>query len=296
MAKAITELMSELADATQAALDTSIHVERRSSFPAKISDLPLKAGCYWRLDDVAVVSCDLKGSTRISYSKQDRVAARIYEASTGNCVRVLREFEPNFVDIQGDGVYALYHGDLARERAMAAALTLKSFSNKTLGGALDKLFKEAVEESDPDGEPFHSGLKIGAAVGTLLAKRVGVRGEHNEPVWAGKPVNFAVKCAQAADRHGVIVTERFFEHFKANDFVLYSCGCSGEPRAWWQQQTVETIGADGATCWAFPAHTNWCADCGDRFASAIRSGKSRRDELTDDQRKAAQQALEQEAA
>jgi class 3 adenylate cyclase len=290
MAKDATALLEELAANTKAALDGSIDVQKVRRFP-DLSQVPLNKPSWRRLDDVVAVACDLKGSTRISYSKQERVAAKLYEASTGNCVRVLREFGPDFIDIQGDGVFALFHGDLSCHRAMAAALTLKSFSFHLLGPALDDLFKEAADNEDPDADPFHSGLKIGMARGTLLVKRIGVRGEHNEPVWAGKPVNYAVKCAQAADRHELVITGRVFDQFKDNDYVRYSCDCTQPISAWWTPRIVDTIGKDGTECWVFPNHTKWCAKCGNAFCRAIRSGASTRD-LTPADRAAAHERQE----
>ncbi|MBA4862021.1 hypothetical protein H1V43_11610 [Streptomyces sp. PSKA54] len=54
--------------------------------------------------------------------------ASIYEASTGGVVRIFDEFEANFLAIQGEGAFALFWRDLRYERALAAGITVKTFS------------------------------------------------------------------------------------------------------------------------------------------------------------------------
>jgi class 3 adenylate cyclase len=272
----ITEFLSDTAGRAESDLRTAVTIEEASTFPTP-SKLYLEKPVWKRIEDTVVVATDLKGSTRISYTKQDRVGARVYQASTGNCSRILERFTPQFVDVQGDGLFAIFHGDLAAERAVAAAFTLKSFSSSALARVID----EQLGTELPEG--FETGLKIGVDAGTLLAKRVGVRGEHNEPVWAGKPVNYATKCAQAAERHELIVTDRFFKLVGDNDYVRYSCGCAGgevanDPSPLWRETDVETLG-DHSSCKTFPQASSWCVRHGDAFCAAIETGKSHREEI-----------------
>lgn len=106
-----------------------------------------KDGKYvWReIAEASVVATDLKGSTSISYSKQGRVGARLYQTSTGGCSRVFQRFAPDFVDIQGDGLFAIFAGDLHSERALCAAISLNTFGVK-LKAALKEAFGEDVPE------------------------------------------------------------------------------------------------------------------------------------------------------
>lgn len=272
----INEFLSETADRAESDLSTAVTIERATTFPTP-SKLVLEAPTWKRIENAVVVATDLKGSTRISYSKQDRVGARAYQASTGNCSRIFQRFDAQFVDVQGDGLFGIFHGELAAERAIATAYTLKSFSSS----ALAKLIDAHLGGDLPEG--FETGLKIGIDAGTLLAKRIGVRGEHNEPVWAGKPVNYATKCAQAADRHELIVTDRFFKLIADNDYVRYSCGHSNgvpdqTPAPLWRETEVDTLGDDSA-CKIFPQATSWCEHHGDEFCHAIETGETDREDL-----------------
>jgi len=271
----VVQLVDTTAEAAQDDLTTAVEIKPTRTFPA-IADLPLEKnrdGKYvWRkLEDAAVVLTDLKSSTAVSYSKQDRIGARLYQASTGGCSRVLQDFAPDFVDIQGDGLFAIFCGDRNIERAMCAAVTLNSF-----GKRLRSMLKEQFGDDVP--EMKDSGLKVGADRGILLVKKIGVRGDHNEPVWAGKPVNYAAKCAQAADAGSILVTSRFFKDFLDNQYVRYSCGCvNGAPgdgaSPLWLKSTIDALGEDGNVR---ELESSWCKHCGTKFARAILKGEKDR--------------------
>ena len=96
-------------------------------------------------------------------------------------------------------------------------------------------FVPGIEDMTPTMQSFlpETGLKLSLASGTLAVKKVGVRGKA-EPVWPGRPVNFATKCADHAGANQIVVTESVFNAFKDNDYVTHSCGChSGTPRELW---------------------------------------------------------------
>lgn len=252
-------------------LTTAVEIRPAQGMPA-ISTLPLeknKDGKYvWReIAEASVVATDLKGSTSISYSKQGRVGARLYQASTGGCSRVIQRFAPDFVDIQGDGLFAIFAGDSHSERALCAAVTLNTFGHK-----LRTMLKEEFGQDVP--EMADSGLKIGADTGVLLVKKIGVRGEHNEPVWAGKPVNYASKCAAQVEAGRVLVTSAFFKPFLENQYVRYTCGCvlgqKGHPISpLWIRKNVDVLGSDSEVR---ELRSPWCSNCGTDFARAILRG------------------------
>jgi class 3 adenylate cyclase len=228
---------------------------------------------------VVVVSADLKGSTKLNFDKYAQTSAQLYEAVTGNMVGIVSAFEPAFLDIQGDGLFALYHGDGCYRRALCAAITLKTFSERGL--------VPAIEASMPDRFP-NTGLKIGMAAGILAAKKVGMRGT-NEPVWAGKPVNWATKCAAAADRNELVATRRVFQKFEQNDYVTHCCDCGtdpatgervpglGIPKELWTTTRVETLPEEDIDCKLLKSC--WCPNHGDEFCTAILEGKTRRDDV-----------------
>ena len=248
-------------------LQEPVEIKDVNTFP-KLSDLYVDKRTWLRIRNVVVVSADLKDSTALSFNKHAQTSARLYEAATGSAVRLMTKFDPQFMDVQGDGLFGLFHGERAFERALCAGITLKSFSMRSLQPLIDELFAAGF----PD-----TGFKVGMSAGVLVARKVGVRGT-NEPVWAGKPVNYAVKCAGKADRHELIATANVYEKFESNDYVTHSCGCpNGFPWPLWRDVVVEKLGRH-SQCKLLPV--GWCPDHGDEFCAAILDGKRKRQDVS----------------
>ncbi len=265
VAQNISALLDDQHNRAKLDLQTAVEVIDTDRFPS-LADLYSEKRTWFRMRGVVAVSADLKNSTGLSVrDRYAQTSARLYEAATGSAVRLMAKFEPQFIDIQGDGIFALFHGDLAFERAFCAGVTLKTFSERSLEPLIDELFTDGF----PD-----TGFKVGIASGVLVAKKIGIRGT-NEPVWAGKPVNYAVKCAGKADRHQLIVTSTVHDKLANNDYITHSCGCpNGTPVPVWTDTSVEKLGKH-ASCKLL--RTKWCKEHGDEFCGAILDGKRRRD-------------------
>lgn len=269
MTESVTGLLDQCEEAARTGLGAKIKIEDETSFPDPAS-LHIAVPRWKRVFDVVAVVGDMKNSTALSFREHPKTSARIYEAMTGNMVRVLDHYEPDFVDIQGDGVFGLFHGNAALERGLCAAISLTTFSRLRLKPMIEALLPPEV----PD-----TGIKTGMAFGTLTAKRIGIRGTE-EPVWAGKPVNWAVKCAQAADAHELVVTSRVWEHFKTNDWVVWSCGCvdgipSDSVKTLWKTALVSALANEACR----KLESYWCPRCGDEFHEAILQGETKRADL-----------------
>lgn len=273
----VSELLKDTGEHARKELRTPVEIEEVDEFPA-LADIYSEKRTWKKITDVVVVCADLKGSTKLNFDKYAQTSARLYEAVTGNMVRIVDAFEPKFVDIQGDGLFALYHGDGRYRRALCAAITLKSFSEHHL--------IPEIEASMTDRFP-ETGIKVGMAAGILAVKKVGVRGT-NEPVWAGKPVSWATKCAQEAERNELIVTRRVFQKFEENDYVTHSCGCgktpegelvpdTGTPTELWTTTQVGTLPEEDIDCKLLKS--SWCSNHGDEFCTAILEGKTARSDI-----------------
>jgi len=263
----VNALLDDQHDRARKDLQQAVEIENVDTFP-KPGDLYVDKRKWLRIKNVVAVSADLKDSTALSFNKYAQTSARLYEAATGSAVRLMAKFDPQFMDIQGDGVFGLFHGERAFERALCAGITLKSFSGRTLAPLIDELFADNF----PD-----TGFKVGMSAGVLVAKKVGVRGT-NEPVWAGKPVNYAVKCAGKADRHELIATANVYDKFVGNEYVTHSCGCpTGIAVPLWVDVEVEKLGKH-SQCKLLPV--GWCKQHGDEFCAAILDGERKRDDVS----------------
>ena len=86
-----------------------------------------------------------------------------------------------FFDIKGDGAFGIYEGENAAFKALAAAVTFKSF------------FENHIRPKFKDIYPNFN-CKIGIHQDKILVKKIGIRGDNNE-VWAGRVVNNAAKLS-----------------------------------------------------------------------------------------------------
>src|SRR4051794_22641163 len=221
MTDGISAFLDKLGERATKDLRADVDVRDADSFP---DNDDVHTGRIWlRIRDVVAVVADLKNSTALNFKKHPKTSTKLYEAVTRNCVDIVSEasFAANFVDIQGDGLFALFHGERAYQRALCAGITLKTFSEKQLA--------PAIESWEQKGNQFpDTGLKVGMHAGVLAVKHVGVwtpSRQWREPVWAGRPVNWAFKCAQRADAHQLICTQSVFGKFENNNYVTHSCGC-----------------------------------------------------------------------
>ena len=242
-----------------------------------LGNLPIVARKWHKLADAVAVVADLKNSTQLGLNKHAASTASIYEASTGGVVQIFDEFDADFVAIQGDGAFALFWGERRRERAVCAGITIKTFSHRHLVTRLENKWSSLPE----------TGLKVGIANSPLLVKRVGIaRSAVQEPVWAGRAVNYAAKAAQQADRNQLIVTGAVWDWASSNEYLAISCTCGTARSAIWTDVTIEKIPEDDGDREGKLLNSVWCETHGPDYCSAILAGKRSRPDVTNEVAKA----------
>lgn len=280
----LVALLKTIADDIDEELSSTPDVVGKTPESFDVDKLPINKREWHRLDDVVAVAVDLKGSSRMSTGKHAASTASIYEASTDNAVRVLHDFGADFIQIQGDGAFGLFWGQARYERAMCAAITVKTFS---------EYLTYKIEEKWPDAPA--TGYKVGVASGRVLAKRIGTprNPAEQEPIWSGKPVNYAVKAAQTADAGELIVTGDVWDEIEDNDYLTASCGHDGgepsEIAELWQNIVIENVPNDARD--GRVLRSVWCSQCGAKFCNAILSGETSREEAKEAAEKSRQSAL-----
>lgn len=271
--KPVSDLLEDCADETTEVLSKNPPVEDVDPEDLDAYDLPDSNNKTWfRIDDVVVVFADLRNSTALGTGKHAASTAAIYRAATGNVVSIMNSFDADFIQIQGDGVFAIFWGDLRYERALCAGVTVKTFSEEALVPKLESRWKD-----DPE-----TGFKVGIASGRTLVKNLGTpRNEsEQEPVWAGKPVNFAAKAAQQAVRHELIVTGSVWDAIRDNDYLTVTCRCSPGPNLW-EDVTIEKLTHDEDEAAGRLLSAKWCTTCRDEFCAAILDRETQRDDADD---------------
>lgn len=266
----LTSLLSELDEDVKTELASMPTVEDKGD-ALDVATLPIVARRWHKVGDAVAVVADLKNSTKLGTNKRAASTASIYEAGTGSIVQIFDEFEADFVAIQGDGAFALFWGDLRYERALCAGVTIKSFS-------LDMVERlEKKWDSLPE-----TGFKVGVASSPLLAKRVGIPRDQDrqEPVWAGKAVNYAAKAAQGADRHELIVTGSVWDAIETNEYLTFSCPCEGPSASLWSDVTIDRLPDGDPESEGRLLTSSWCATHGEEFCGAVLAGEKKRDDVT----------------
>lgn len=239
-----------------------------------VKALPINEPEWHSLTDVVCVMSDMKDSTKLDERRKPASTASIYDAGVGGVVTVYEQFDADFVDIQGDGAFALFWGSSRYERALCTAITVKSFST---------LFTKRLLAKWPTAPS--TGFKVGIANGAVLAKRVGVPRhlDMQEPVWAGKPVNYAAKCAQETEPEYLVITGSVWDAIADNEYLVYSCGCSdgtytGEFVALWEDIDITRL-PDPDT-YGRKLRAYWCSNHGNQFCEAVLAGEKVRTDLS----------------
>lgn len=273
----LSELLDGLGSKVRETLKTLPEVTEKKV--PSLGDIPGQGSGRWlKIPDLVAVFFDLKSSTQLGTGRHDTSTARLYKSAVESAVAILNEFDGQFIDIQGDGGFGLYWGELSYERALCAAVTIRTFSQDMV----DQFKAKHTTGNFPE-----TGFKVGIACGRVLVKRLGTprNVDEQEAVWAGRPVNYAAKAAQSADRHEVVITGSIWDRFEKNDYVAFSCGCGGlSSPALWQDHTIANLHDNEQYGRILKAP--WCVTHGPSFCEAIRTGQTKRDDIPDSARKA----------
>ena len=232
----------------------------RNSLP-DTDEIPLDNPHHWlRIPDVICVYVDMMGSTRLSADTQDRNTAGAYQLYTGTAVRLFHAFEAPYIDVRGDGAFALFNKD-EPYRALAAAVTFKTFAKEVFVPLIRELTGIEV------------GSHIGIDQGTVLVRRIGLRRaggrtDRQNEVWAGRPVNMAAKLASISEDDELLASDRFFANLE-DEHALLSCGCPNGVKVelWTEKDLAEDERFDFDR--AYSLRSRWCSTHGREYCEVI---------------------------
>lgn len=235
-------------------------IELRNKIPEN-GVFPIENQNHWlRIPDVICVFVDMIGSTQFSAKKHDKTTASVYQLFTGTAVRLFHEFEASYIDVRGDGVFALFNSNRPY-RALAAAVTFKTF--------VENEFTRRVKSKTD----IVVGGHIGIDQRTVLVRTMGLksysdRTDRKNEVWAGKPINMAAKLASETDRGELLVSDRFYNQLK-DEHVTMSCGCPNQQKVkLWDEidlKNDDRFDFDSA----YLLKSNWCETHGAEFCYKI---------------------------
>ena len=226
--------------------------------------IPLVNPTAWmKIPDVIACFVDMEGSTKLSASTHPNTTAKCYRYFTQTAVKIFHEMESPYIDVRGDGVFALFDSNRSHT-ALASVVSFKTF--------VAKEFTPRVKEAT-GGEVINGHYGIDCR--TVLVRKMGLkivdgRTDRQNEVWAGKPVNMAAKLASRSEDNKIWVSDRFHKKL-TGDRALNSCGCGGEggQRAglWTKVDVSDDDRFDFAN--AFVLGSNWCETHGKEYLRDI---------------------------
>lgn len=220
---------------------------------------------------------DLDNSSALSFEHRSTTMAKLYDYFTQNVVDFMSAdpHRADYIDIKGDGAFGIYEGEQAAFKALAAALSFKTFFEKHVRSKF---------------APYTDVLNCKLAIekDKVLVRKIGKRGDkNNNEVWAGRVVNNAAKLSsltkqiyqQSADYRPsgqslLVISDKVFNELgKKRAYTHTSCGhdMSGRPAPAapvWRSFDCSLVDAvNGDTAWYTGAV--WCDKCGDNYMAHI---------------------------
>lgn len=179
----IDELLSDISWEKQ-------KITRHKDIP--LSQLKLETNEWKSADNVACVFVDLENSTQLVTGDIQK-AMQIFSVYGDSLVDIFDHYQARYIDIQGDGGFALFDGNNSFDEAYHAAVAVNSVFNVYLQ------LKISME------------VRIGVDIGTIIAKKVGKRGKNKE-VWLGSPVYTACKLCNLKNMNigNIRISKNFF--------------------------------------------------------------------------------------
>lgn len=235
-------------------------ITQRNSIP-ETDQIPIINPNHWlKILDVICVFADMIGSTILSATKYDKSTAGAYQLFSNTIVRLFHEFGAPYIDINGDGVFALFNPN-QHNIALASAVTIKTFVNEE--------FVPRIKTNTN----LDIGLHIAIDQKTLLVRKIGFkrygdRTDRQNEVWAGRTVNMSAKLASLTKQNELLASDRYFKNLK-DDLVLKSCGCpNNEVVDLWKEIDLsenDLFDFDKA----YLLESNWCKEHGKEYCEKI---------------------------
>lgn len=238
----------------------TVSITERKTIP-NTSEIPITNPSTWlRIKDVTCVYVDMINSTKLSATERKETMAKIYRLFTETIIRIFHEFDAPYIDVKGDGVFALFNYNQVY-RAIAAAVTVKTF--------VEEEFIPKIETITDENEKS-IGAHIGIDRNTLLVRRFGLkrtedRTDRQNEVWAGKAVNMASKLASLSKSGELLVSDRFYNQI-TNKLVRKCCTCSEETDLW-EKISITNNKFDFST--AYKLKSIWCKEHGLEYCKKI---------------------------
>ena len=271
----LDEVLADLTSQLDAQSELGVQITALNEVPEEGS---VNKGLWFQIPNVTAVLVDLKRSTELSADSSPKTSAFAYTYFVRAMVLILERFGSNYIDIHGDGVFGLFSSPQSEFCAVAGAITARTQIERDIAVRFDK-------DTSTD---WKLTAGVGIDRGTLLVRRLGLRGAKQNEVWAGKPVNMAAKLSSVACSNQVVVSDRVFSRYQQASYIrrralLWTCGCIDDDQGdgldipigeteylWTEEPAPVEMGLDFDQLYRL--ESKWCCVHGAEFCETIVTG------------------------
>lgn len=219
-------IQKELVEKTNKSIDDILDVPiEKISFDSKVpvdSDITDSNKVY--KGDVSILFADMRNSTKFTDDNSAKTVVKVYRSFLKTITRAIRVCHGNVRDFIGDGVLAVFSdkeidGEIisSSEQAVIAGKMICTLIDYCLNPKLKEKFNVVI------------GYGIGICTGTVLATKVGMRGNEKNPdlenetgtIWIGSCTNYASKFCGVATSGEIVIDK--------NTYTKQSCNQSWVP-------------------------------------------------------------------
>lgn len=230
--------------------------------------IPLEVQKWLKLDEAAAVFIDMVNSSQIDFATYPNKSATIYEVFTGSLVDTMFSFGADYLDVQGDGVLAVYVGPGACAKAFLAAETFRTICDRNIKPIILKNTDNKITIL----------CRTGINFGKTILKRIGRRGANKE-VWAYRTINQTAKLCSIARPDTLVMGDAAYKQLESCREVTHSCGCRRNPNSGavvysdekihlWNPVSQERLEGCGISA-AHELNSFWCEKHGPEFFDKI---------------------------
>ena len=230
----------------------------------KSDSIPFENPKKWlKVKNVTCLFIDLANSSILDYKNHTKRVTQIYQGFTDVLVKIMNCFNASYIDIKGDGAFALFDTENSYVNALLASITFRTYFEKSLKPIVMKATNQKIVLS------FRSGITYG----DVIFKRMGLRGDKKNEVWTNSTVNNCAKLTSLSENDNILVTSEIYNKIKNNRYLTQSCGCTNGIRSdeysnLWKEKEYSELSIYGSPI-VYELGSSWCENCGEEFLNEI---------------------------
>lgn len=249
----LNQCLEEIKNIIDDVVNNTVTTQRINVIPDS-KDIPLEKNHCLELDQVTCVFIDMVGSTRMSLPSERSV--KVYDMFIKSLVKILDIYGAQYIDIKGDGAFGLFSDADSAIPALCAAITFHTICERTMQNKFSA---------------FPIKMHAGIDTDKVFVKRIGLRGDKNNEVWIGKPVNIASKLASLANQNEILVSDRAYKILNQSQYeryLLYSCGCNEETSSYlWKKYPNNHPFLNLENYYCLTSY--WCPEHGNQYCNNV---------------------------